>query len=307
MGDEYLPLDSYSKSDIKIRFKHRKCNSIFKMIPANFLRGYRCPVCMCNKVHINQRKTPLDFKKEFDKHCGNEYFLASNYERYYKKIAVLHLKCGNLFWILPHEFIRGHRCPHCKTKWMKLSNKDFVKRIEKLGEGDYQPLEKYKNTMTPILMLHKSCGKQYYVNPNSFFSGHRCPYCKSSRGEKAVQKYLKAKGLMFKDQYKLTDCADKRPLPFDFAVFNADHSINCLIEYQGEQHFYDPFSYTNQWFNKKAVLNTQKHDAMKLQYCKEHGIKLIRINHPQTSSKSNSIEFIERLVNRTLNKELHVV
>lgn len=116
------------------------------------------------------------------------------------------------------------------------------------------------------------------------------------------------KNVLFEGQYKINDCADKRALPFDFAVFNKDKSINCLIEYQGFQHFIDPFSWKkeNGAFNLQSILDTQKHDAMKLQYCKDHGIKLIRINHPQTSSKSNSIEFIERLVNRTLNKELKV-
>lgn len=39
---------------------------------------------------------------------------------------------------------------------------------------------------------------------------------------------------------------------------------------------------------------------------KKYGIKLIHINHPQTTSESNKHSFIANLVKQTLDKELKV-
>lgn len=208
--------------------------------------------------------------------------------------------------------MEDHGCPQCainkNAQKRKHNNAWFKEQISKVVGNEYKIVSTYHKFNEKIKIKHLKCGHIYSVTPNKFLYGRRCPYCSKSmsRGERCVEKYLKNHNLAFENQYWIKKCKDKYALPFDFAVFNADRSLNCLIEYQGEQHFYDPFSYHNQFFSKESILRTQKHDAMKLQYCKDHGIKLIRINHPQTDSKSNSIEFIERLVNRTLNKELKV-
>lgn len=305
-GSEYLVLGQYKNAKVKIKFKHQKCGKIFLMQPCSFLRGQRCPECMQKKVALGRRKTPHDFKLEFYKVTGKEYILVSDYKSSLQKISVLHLKCGCLYKVLPTNFLNGHRCPICSKR---LKEQKFQLRISKMGDNKYIPLQPYQGTQQKMLMLHKTCGRKYYVQPGQFFIGCRCPFCRASKGEKAVAKYLEDNEMKFDRQFIINDCKDKLPLPFDFAVFNKDKSINCLIEYQGAQHFINPFEYKKEKgpFNTQNILNTQKHDAMKLQYCKDHGIKLIRINHPQTSSKSNSVEFIRRLVNRTLNRELHVV
>lgn len=380
VGDEYTVLNKYISSYEKIKFEHQKCNSVFEMLPGSFLQGHRCPNCAIKVAHAKQKKSNSKFKKQVKLLVGDEYAVLGEYINCKTRICFKHQKCGNLFKMIPNNFLRGARCPYCFMqnigKWNLLSGTEFQQRIKELGNNEYKSLSQFKGCNLKVLMLHKICGHKYFVTPAHFFSGRRCPfcqnevrsvkqrtpfskisqrvnqigngeyrisrenykntsskavfyhkrckrffqmsftsfacgqrcpYCKSSKGEKIVQEYLEGKSAIFQTQYKIPECKDKRPLPFDFAVFNKNKSLNCLIEYQGEQHFYDPFSYHDQWFSKESVLDTQKHDAIKLRYCKDNGIKLIRINHPQTDYDSNSIEFIERLVNRTLNRELHVV
>lgn len=68
-----------------------------------------------------------------------------------------------------------------------------------------------------------------------------------------------------------------KQLKFDFAVFNDDGSIKCLIECQGEQHYQpvDEFGGNNQYKNQI------KNDTLKKEYVQEHDIPLIEISYKQ--------------------------
>ena len=41
----------------------------------------------------------------------------------------------------------------------------------------------------------------------------------------------------FKKEFRFTDCRDKLPLPFDFAILDNNKKPLLLIEYDGIQHF----------------------------------------------------------------------
>lgn len=45
VGDEYLFLENYKTTHVKLKVKHIKCGHIYNVSPANFLSGYRCPKC----------------------------------------------------------------------------------------------------------------------------------------------------------------------------------------------------------------------------------------------------------------------
>ena len=56
-------------------------------------------------------------------------------------------------------------------------------------------------------------------------------------------------------------------------MFNPDKSINCLVEYDGEQHFQN-----REFFGGEEAFKKRQHnDQIKNQYCKDNNIKLIRI------------------------------
>lgn len=311
IAPDYLPA---KRCGNKVIFIHKECNTIFEMNLAAFIQGQRCPQCMQDIAHKKHMISNAEFLKRVSSKNNNHCKPLEKYRGAKVKIKFKCLKCNRVFLMTPQDFLQStYACPICaneaRNRAKTKSTEQFKNELREVIGNELTLVSQYRKDCIKVTMKCNKCGQLFKATPSNLLRSKGCPFCKSSRGEKCVRKYLKKKDVDFKEQFKIKKCKDQRTLPFDFAVFNKDGSLNCLIEYQGRQHFCDPFSWRTKHgpFNIQSVLDTQKHDAMKLQYCEEQGIKLIRINHPQTSSKSNSIEFIKRLVNRTLNKELHVV
>lgn len=54
-----------------------------------------------------------------------------------------------------------------------------------------------------------------------------------SKGEERIAKLLSRANYSFEREYIIQDVRGKKPLRYDFAVFNKDGSIKCLIEFEG--------------------------------------------------------------------------
>lgn len=71
---EYEILDEYINIDTKIRFKHKRCNTIFEITPWSFIHQANkkyCPICYYKKskgeIEINKflENNQIDYQKEF--------------------------------------------------------------------------------------------------------------------------------------------------------------------------------------------------------------------------------------------------
>jgi len=98
---------------------------------------------------------------------------------------------------------------------------------------------------------------------------------KRSYGELKIEDILKEIGYPYELEYIFDDLITKhnKPLRFDFAVFDDDGSIKCLIEYQGEQHYQS----NNRCGGQAGLKKQQYNDEQKRLYCCKHNIKLIEI------------------------------
>ena len=98
---------------------------------------------------------------------------------------------------------------------------------------------------------------------------------RASRGEIKIEEILLNAGLVFEEEYSFPDLVSSsgRPLRFDFAVFNDEHELEFLIEYQGIQH-YSPKS---KFGGYTGLRKQQYNDMQKREYCKKHNIILIAI------------------------------
>jgi very-short-patch-repair endonuclease/Zn ribbon nucleic-acid-binding protein len=109
-----------------------------------------------------------------------EYSFLSTYESTHKKIKVKHNLCKNEFYVTPHNFLIGRRCPFCaKNKRIvnkTLSHQEFLNRIKNQLE-EYNVLGTYINTHEKIEFEHKKCGTKFFMKPNNFINGQRCPKC----------------------------------------------------------------------------------------------------------------------------------
>ena len=119
------------------------------------------------------------------------------------------------------------------------------------------------------------CGKEVSVFSSYLRTGdtQSCG-CLISRQEEIIESILITKGVSYKRQYTFQDLRGKKyPLRFDFALLNDDESLKCLIEYQGAAHFDNVFKISDEEY-KFAI----KRDHMKVDYCKDHNIKLFELS-----------------------------
>lgn len=111
---------------------------------------------------------------------------------------------------------------------------------------------------------------------------------RASRGEIKIEEILLQAGLVFEEEYSFPDLLSTsgHPLRFDFAIFDDNHELLFLIEYQGIQH-YTPKSK----FGGYAGLRKQKYNDMKKrEYCRKHDIILLAI--PYTDEGRINYDYI---------------
>ena len=111
---------------------------------------------------------------------------------------------------------------------------------------------------------------------------------RASRGEIKIEEVLTQAGLVFEQEYSFDGLVSSsgRPLRFDFAVFDDEHNLEFLIEYQGIQHYQAKSKFGGYGGLHKQQFN----DMQKREYCKKHGIILIAI--PYTDEGRLNYDYI---------------
>lgn len=293
VGEEFIVLGTYVNAKTKIKFKHTICNTEFEMRPYSFLGGYRCKFCS-DKA---QRRSQEQFIKIVYELVGDEYEVIGKYLGHHTKIEMIHHECGNKFYPHPSHFLNGTRCPFCFRKYRihRKTTEEFKKEMFNLVGDEYELIGEYKKSKIKVQILHKKCGEKYSVNPEYFLQGNRCPNCKQSKGEKQISVLLDKKKIKYIPQYKIKECKNIRPLPFDFAIFDNNNKLLGLIEYDGVGHF-KPFKFTKDKDKMlKLLKDTKRRDKIKNDYCKDNDIHLLRIPYWEFNN-------IEQVLNEFINK-----
>lgn len=182
--------------------------------------------------------------------------------------------CGKTTKVVTNYLNSGHTTS-CGCRRKEAMSESMSLNLIGLKFGQLLVIEKTDKRASDGCIIWKcqcDCGNIAYVNTNSLKRGdiQSCG-CIRSRGEKVVNNLLFEMGLNYQTQFWFKDLKDKKYLYFDFAILNEDNSLNCLIEYQGIQHF-DANSIHGAWKNLPF-----EHDRMKREYCKLHNIKLLEI------------------------------
>ena len=100
-----------------------------------------------------------------------------------------------------------------------------------------------------------------------------------------VNKLLFENNIHYQVEYSFPDLYGtfgKKRLRFDFAVFDDNHSLKCLIECQGEQHYGPVDEFGGEYQYDAQVQN----DTLKRKYAKAHNIPLIVISYKNKSFDS---------------------
>lgn len=134
---------------------------------------------------MSRRITNSEFTEQVTSLIGSEYVFTEPYIDTKTKIEVLHTKCGTRYGVRPKDFKRGNRCPVChassKGDLKRHTQSLFEERVERLGNGEYTVVGKYKNARAHIDIRHNVCGRVYGVTPDGFSSGRRCATCSKKK------------------------------------------------------------------------------------------------------------------------------
>ena len=180
------------------------------------------------------------------------------------------------------SFLYGeHGCPQCAIEHNSEKHRhssDYVeKTIESFG-GILLNKEDYKTCTTKNLcVVCSSCGSVFITSLYAYtkHNGQRCPTCSQSEshGEYIIRNFLDMYRIENIPQYRFDDCKYKSTLPFDFYI----PSMNTIIEYDGEFHYFPIEIDGSPEQAKKRFEETKLRDEIKNNYCKQNGINLIRI------------------------------
>ena len=271
--NQYIPLANYQNYRTKIPIYHVDCGRVFYSYP-NTLLGSKstkpsgCPYCGKLKRNLKNTKSNKEWLKQVQDLVGNEYTFLESYKGNHTKIKYRHNLCGYVGYITPANFLRGHGCYRCSPT-RRLTPDEFIKRVNKETQGEYQVLGTYRTSQEYIEMKHLKCGHTWFVYPVNFLNGSRCPYCNQSKGEHLVQVILKQVFNLQEDKDFIYGYVLPNKLHLDFYL----PKYNIGIEYDGIQHYQ-----SKEFFGgTKGYQTIHERDIRKNKYCKDNNITLIRI------------------------------
>ena len=198
-------------------------------------------------------------------------------------------KCGNQV-IVAGKLLRNGHTKSCGC----LSKEKLIQRNMERGGGDLTGqrfgklvviefdswLDHGNGHRDRMWKCRCDCGNICIVNHRylRFGETESCG-CLKSRGNATIMRWLNEHHFKYQAEYGFDDFRSSRntQYKYDFAIFNEDNSLYCLIEYQGNIHF----ETGSGWNNQAALEDCQKRDKIKYNYCIDKNIKLYYITYKE--------------------------
>lgn len=280
VGEEYTVLGEYVNKGTHLLMRHEVCGYEYQTTPQNFTVGHRCPNC-----HPNRKITHEEFVKRVHDLVGEEYTVIGEFDGTKSEVEMRHNECEFTWKIVASSFIhRGNRCPQCSNRRPTVEN--CIVTVRPDIAIDWHPTKNIN--ITPYECVPGSCFKVWWQChkcehewearvKDRCCDGRECPNCSptfgKSKGEIYIKECLTRHGMKYKSQHTYADCRDKAALQFDVAVLSETFEVLCLIEFDGENHFYP----IERFGGQEGHEETKRRDEIKNKYCEENNIILIRI------------------------------
>lgn len=143
---------------------------------------------------MSKRKTNEEFLDEMhEKHPKIK--VNGLYRGAFEKVECECLICGNIWDGVPKEMTgkRLHGCPKCgiskRNDAHRISNKEFLEKLEKTHNGNIVALEDYVNAKTKIKFKCLKDGHIWESEPYRVMNGTGCPMC-SNRIKKTEDDFI---------------------------------------------------------------------------------------------------------------------
>ena len=174
----------------------------FKQIAYAHLKGQGCPKCAGNHKFTTDEFIELAKQKN---HNNISFEKTIYINKRTKVIATCHEKdeFGNEhgdYETYPKNILNGCKCPKCahkhninkgreyvvKTKWseetIKQKTEEFIKKCKDKHLEQNISFEEtvYLGSMVKTKFICNKHG-EFYMTPNNFLAGHKCPYCSKNK------------------------------------------------------------------------------------------------------------------------------
>lgn len=218
----------------------------------------------------------VEVREKYESYVGKKIgmlqVLSLNYAGGY---YICQCDCGKTVKVQKYNLISGNTtscgCKRAKT-YRENKEKEYRRLIgQKINH--ITVLDCYYKNNSFWFKCKCDCGKEFDALATKVATEYlQSCGCLKSKAEEDMAKILDAKGISYKREYRLSDCCDKQPLPFDFAIFNEADELVGLMELNGKQHYT-----TGGWQTKAALEYIQKRDKIKIRYCVQENIPLLVI------------------------------
>lgn len=274
-----------------------KCNSEYISAYYTFNTGIRCPYCCSAPRKVNKTNWAYNNKEmvgaSIDKEILKNVTMKSNKNNKWKCY-----KC-NSEYILPFSvFYIGCRCPYCSGHRVNETNWSYNNKEMFESSVDEEILKTVtENSNKKNMWKCKKCNNIYISMFCAFKMGDRCPKCNESKGEKIISKFLTDNKIDYKAQYRIKECKNEKPLPFDHAIFE-NNNLKGLIEFHGIQHEIS----VEHFAGDKGLEKRKNNDIIKEEYCLKNNIPFLVIWYYDKKNIINILsDFINKICERKLN------
>lgn len=232
-------------------------------------------------------------EKAIKKHNGFYNYSLVKYINATTKVQIICPKHG-IFNQQPNNHLFGQRCVKCMgdnvRKARKFTKEQWIEKFkEKHGDKyDYSLLkiEDGSGVAFKSIIICKKHG-EFLQRPQAHSNGEGCPFCKISKGEDEVEKFLIKNNIKYIREYKFDKCFNpktNKKLPFDFYL----PKYNLVIEYHGEQHY----KKMGKYFEDRAggLEGRQNRDKIKKEFCFKEKIPYIEISYTEFNNINNILK-----------------
>ena len=262
-------------SDGRISCKCNLCGAISHVGSANIQKNRMCREC---RTRFNTKPKSNLTGQRFGRLTVMRYVVKDNGNTSWKCLC----DCGKVAVVSTDHLRSGHtKSCGCymsdrtsQANSIDLAGKRFGKLIAmKRTDGHLVP----SGQVLSEYLCKCDCGAEVTVLSMNLVSGNTqsCGCIGNSLGEHQVQELLLANSINFTKQHsfeELRSTSGGGLLRFDFAIWNPDNSLNCLIEFNGEQHYYP-----DRYVSKFGKQQREETDELKREYCRKNNLKLFEI------------------------------
>ena len=265
--NNHIKILTFTQTNKPIKYKCLDCGTVYEKNRASHLYENKT---LCQKCYTARDSKIRDWILNFIEQSQQFDFVQPWNNATSINIKLHCNKCNRDFIKQPANLYQKTEdtiCPYCGDNGAPVLLEDFISSLSEEKQKEYDIL-KYTSKGRSVTFRHKKCGYVFSQIGVNFNKSKGCPKCygKRSKGELKIENFLKKNNILYEIEKHFPDI---QPLAFDFYLPH----YNCLIEYQGEQHYFPVGLYGGEEHFKRQ----QELDEKKRQYIKQKNFNYLEI------------------------------